>query len=238
MRLNIKAYVFLALAAMNLCMVALLGRRALEEIRGGAAGSGEMEVASDPVDPKYVALTFDDGPNEDYTEHLLDGLREREVRATFFLTGKCVSGNESIVKAIAGDGHRIGIHCWDHVDLTRLAPEEAFRQLQGTAEQIERITGEAPACVRPPYGSWNDTLDEFAAEELEALPIFWTVDSLDWKLQHTDRIVQKVVKEVKDGSIILMHDEFETSVEAAFRIIDILKAKGYTFVTADELMVD
>ena len=156
-----------------------------------------------------MALTFDDGPNARYTEALLDGLKEREVRASFFLVGQCIEGNEDTVRRMAEEGHLIGV-------------------------MIGAVTGRTPEYIRPPFGKWSSGLQEAVPMET----VLWSVDSLDWKLQDTDRIVRRVLKDTEDGDIILMHDEFQTSVEAAMEIIDNLLAKGYTFVTVDELTID
>ena len=107
-----------------------------------------------------------------------------------------------------------------------------------TKAQIERVTGKTVVYMRPPYGSWNEKLGQAVAEEFSMITAFWDVDSLDWKLQHVGKIVKKVESSVENGDVILMHDEFATSVEAAFQIIDNLMAKGYTFVTIDELLID
>ena len=194
---------------------------------GGWDGPGTEEVGA-------VALTFDDGPNARYTEALLDGLKEREVRASFFLVGQCIEGNEDTVRRMAEEGHLIGVHCMEHRDLTREPEEEAVRQLMDTAAMIGAVTGRTPEYIRPPFGKWSSGLQEAVPMET----VLWSVDSLDWKLQDTDRIVRRVLKDTEDGDIILMHDEFQTSVEAAMEIIDNLLAKGYTFVTVDELTID
>ncbi|MEE0221065.1 MAG: polysaccharide deacetylase family protein [Lachnospiraceae bacterium] len=194
---------------------------------GGWDGPGTEEVGA-------VALTFDDGPNARYTEALLDGLKEREVRASFFLVGQCIEGNEDTVRRMAEEGHLIGVHCMEHRDLTREPEEEAVRQLMDTAAMIGAVTGRMPEYIRPPFGKWSSGLQEAVPMET----VLWSVDSLDWKLQDTDRIVRRVLKDTEDGDIILMHDEFQTSVEAAMEIIDNLLAKGYTFVTVDELTID
>lgn len=184
--------------------------------------------------PKVVALTFDDGPNKKYTEKLLDGLKVRDVKASFFLIGECIEGNEDVVKRMEEEGHLIGVHCMYHTDLTKEAASDALEQLEETGAMIEEITGKKPEYVRPPYGKWSDSLREIIPME----PVFWNVDSIDWKLKDTSKIVKKVMKDTKNGDIILMHDEFSTSVEAAFQIIDNLLANGYTFVTVDELTID
>ena len=191
-------------------------------------------MQSSAVRPLQVALTFDDGPNPKYTKPLLDGLRERGIRVTFFLVGECIDGNEDLVKQMAKDGHLIGVHCLTHKDLTKEKLSDAAKELCDTREKIRAVTGDWPEYVRPPYGSWNAKLEE----AVDMIPVFWDVDSIDWRLKNTEKVTAKVVKDTEDGDIILMHDEFKTSVEAAFRIIDNLTAKGYTFVTVDELMVD
>lgn len=183
---------------------------------------------------KYVALTFDDGPNSRYTKPLLDGLRERGIRASFFLVGECIDGKEDLVKQMAEDGHLIGVHCMTHKDLTKEPLSDAKKEICETGEKIRAVTGVMPEYVRPPYGSWNAKLEE----AVDMIPVFWDVDSIDWRLKNTEKVTAKVLKDTEDGDIILMHDEFRTSVEAALRIIDNFTAKGYTFVTVDELMVD
>jgi len=222
-----------------------------EAVSGEAAGNGRGEAgrAENPVSDmpvidiygqqespqkKYVALTFDDGPNSKYTKPLLDGLKERGIRASFFLVGECIDGKEDLVKQMAADGHLIGVHCQTHKDLTKEKLSDAKKELCDTREKIQEVTGLTPEYVRPPYGSWNAKLEE----AVDMIPVFWDVDSIDWRLKNTEKVTAKVLKDTEDGDIILMHDEFKTSVEAALRIIDNLTAKGYTFVTVDELMVD
>ena len=188
-------------------------------------------------DIKVVALTFDDGPNRDYTERLLDGLKERNVKASFFLLGKCIEGNEALIERMAKEGHLIGIHGMDHVDLTKTDLRSAVEQIQNTADRLHAITGSRAEYIRPPFGSWNQQLEE-EVQKLQLITVFWDVDSLDWKRKDVGKIVKNVWKDVDNGDIILLHDEFSWSVEAAFRIIDKLRANGYTFVTVNELMVD
>lgn len=196
--------------------------------------ASDIPVQRENSAKKYVALTFDDGPNSKYTKPLLDGLRERGIRASFFLVGECIDGKEELVKQMAEDGHLIGVHCLTHKDLTKEKLSDAKQELCDTREKIQAVTGIQPEYVRPPYGIWNAKLEE----AVDMIPVFWDVDSIDWRLKNTEKVTAKVLKDTEDGDIILMHDEFKTSVEAALRIIDNLTAKGYTFVTVDELMVD
>lgn len=194
--------------------------------------SGTLE--KEPGSEKLVALTFDDGPHEGSTKRLLEGLKEREVKATFFLIGGSIEEKEELVKQMAQDGHLIGSHTFHHVQLTKLSLEEACQEITMTNEAITAVTGQSVEYIRPPYGSWNSKL-ECAVNMRE---VGWTVDPRDWDVKNTETIVKRVLKDVKDGSIILLHDVYDTSVEAAFQIIDELKAQGYTFVTVDRLLID
>ena len=184
--------------------------------------------------PKYIALTFDDGPSRKYTPLLLDCIKERGVHATFFLMGKNIEGEEDIVKRMSEEGHLIGNHSYEHIQLTKAGAKAVCEAVEHTQEQIEAITGKRPEYIRPPYGDWNEELEE----EIGMTPVLWSLDSLDWKLKDTGKIIHQVLKDVKDGDIILLHDIFPSSVEAALELIDILQKEGYVFVTADELLIE
>ncbi len=184
-------------------------------------------------DHPRAALTFDDGPNAKYTPMLLDGLRERGIHATFFLMGKNIEGKEEIVEQMHKDGHLIGNHTYDHVQLNKLPNDQACQQILKTNNAIYEITGEYPMYLRPPYGAWPKNLELCVT----MLPVFWDVDTLDWKSKNVQSVENIVQREVKDGSIILMHDSFQSSVEAALWIADMLTEQGYDLVTADELLV-
>ena len=188
---------------------------------------------SDEEHPK-IALTFDDGPHPVYTEELLDGLKKRKVLATFFLIGNNIEGNEEIVKRMAKEGHLIGSHTYNHVQLNKLSESKAKEEVLKGCNKIYETTGVYTSFVRPPFGEWKKNLDFCVT----MIPVSWNVDSLDWKLQNTEKIVKRVVKDVKEGDIILMHDIFETSVQAAFQIIDALEKENYEFVTVDELLLE
>ena len=187
---------------------------------------------SDEEHPK-IALTFDDGPHPVYTEELLDGLKKRKVMATFFLIGNNIEGNEEIVKRMAEEGHLIGSHTYNHVQLNKLSELKAKEEILKGCNKIYETTGVCPSFVRPPFGEWKKNLDFCVT----MLPVFWDVDTLDWKSQNIGSILSIVEKEVRDGSIILMHDGYQTSVDAALKIVDLFSEKGYVFVTADQLLV-
>lgn len=197
-------------------------------------GSDEaIKKTSAIYDEKIVAITFDDGPRKSSTGTLLEGLRERDVVATFFLVGENIENNKEIVKQMYEDGHLICNHTYTHTDLSKLKKEDALVEIDKTNELIEEIIGEKPAYIRPPGGAW----DEEIFFEIDMTPVFWNVDPSDWKRKDVNGIVDYVVNNTKDGSIILLHDIYDTSVAAALEIIDRLKDKGYVFVTVDEILI-
>lgn len=209
------------------------------KIKGVWQGNGtivQMEEGypAEKKEKKTVALTFDDGPHDKWTPLLLDGLRERGVKVTFFLMGENISGNEEIVRQMSRDGHLIGNHSFKHIQLTRAGMEEVCASFEKTGDLIEELTGSRPQYVRPPYGDWNEELEC----RTNLTTVLWDVDSLDWSYKNRRRVVNKVCREVEDGDIILMHDIFQSSQEAALEIIDRLQAEGWEFVTVDELMID
>lgn len=183
---------------------------------------------------KQIALTFDDGPHAVYTEILLDGLKERGVHATFFLIGASLKGKEEIVKRMSREGHIIGNHTYTHVPLNSLSMDAACVEIWKTNTALFDITGKIPIFIRPPYGLW----DEESACAAEMQSVLWNIDPEDWKYKNKEKIVELVVKKAKDGGIILLHDIYKTSVEAALEIVDRLEEAGYEFVTVDELLID
>lgn len=193
-----------------------------------AGGPAEVELESRPL----VALTFDDGPREATTGPLLDGLALREVPATFFLVGSRIGGNEDLVRRMAAEGHQIGVHTFDHVALKGLSRRDFDLQVGKTRAVLADLLGEGEFWLRPPYG----LIDQAAASWAGGPLILWSVDPEDWKDHDVDRIVAAVVEHVSDGDIILMHDIFASSEEAALRVVDALLAKGYCFVTVEQLM--
>lgn len=205
---------------------------ALHNLRTKIETDKKSEGAEEENQQPIVALTFDDGPIPGCTDTLLEGLRERGVCATFFLLGVNIDGNEELVKKMVAEGHLLGAHTQNHVNLPLLPLDEAMEQVTLTADKIETLTGQEVEYVRPPYGEWNETLEK----NIRQIPVGWSVDSRDWALQNTDAVTERVMNEVEDGDIILLHDCYDTSVEAAFRIIDELKERGFRLVTVDQLL--
>ena len=203
----------------------------MEDVREAC---GYVSASATPVEAPKIALTFDDGPSAAWTPALLDGLKERGVKATFFLIGENADKNPEIVKRMAEEGHLIGNHTYHHVELTKVSEKEARLELADTSAAIVRITGKEPEYMRPPFGAWQRKLEQ----EIRMLPVLWTIDPLDWTTENQDEIVNKVVTEAEENDIILLHDCYKSSVEAGLRIVDILQEEGFVFVTVDELLLN
>ena len=181
---------------------------------------------------KVVALTFDDGPNPATTNQALDTLSKYGIKATFFVLGKNISGNEEILKRMKADGHVIGNHSWSHPVLSKLSLDEAKKQITDTEDAITKVLGSSSKLMRPPYGAITDDI----RNSLDLSFIMWDVDSLDWKSKNEVAILTEIQRQVRNGSIILMHDIHAETVNALPKIIDYLKEQGYHFVTVPEML--
>mgnify|MGYP003457498289 CR=1 FL=1 len=225
----------------TLCLLQVLGisvyqnQKDEEEEETNKVDDAIAFVSSSMVEeqPK-IAITFDDGPSSQCTGRLLDGLKERNVKATFFLIGENAKENPELVKRLDEEGHLIGNHTYHHVEITKVSDEEAKKEILDTNKVITSITGKSVEYMRPPFGLWQRNLEM----EIEVLPVMWTIDPLDWTTENVDEIVNKVVTEAEENDIILLHDCYDSSVDAALRIIDILQKKGFEFVTVDQLIMN
>ena len=137
------------------------------------------------------------------------------------------------MKQIQEEGHLIGNHTYNHVQLDKISKEAAKEEIETTNQKIFEITGVYPAWLRPPYGEWRKNLDFYVV----MFPVLWDVDTLDWKSKNVDSIMKIVQSEVSDGAVILMHDAYQSSVDAALQIVDLLMAEEYEFVTVEELIL-
>ena len=181
---------------------------------------------------KVVALTFDDGPDGNTTPQALDILAKYKIKATFFVQGKNIAGNESILKRMQSEGHEVGNHSWNHPVLTKLSLEDAKKQLTDTEDAITKVLGKSSKLMRPPYGAISDDI----RNSLDLSFIMWDVDSLDWKSKNEAAILTEIQRQATNGSIILMHDIHQTSVNSLPKVIEYLQGQGYSFVTVSELL--
>lgn len=192
----------------------------------------KLEVPEKNGTEKLIALTFDDGPHPEFTGPLLDGLKERGIKATFFLVGTQIHYAPELVSRMAREGHQIGVHTYSHVKVAGLEREEFLLQVEGTRRLIYHLLGERELWLRPPYG----ILDENTVSWADGPLVLWSVDPEDWKDTDAERIREHIVANAGDGDIILLHDIYPTSVEAALEAADELKERGFRFVTVARLL--
>ena len=179
---------------------------------------------------KLLALTFDDGPSC-YTEELLDGLAERNAKATFFVIGEQIEGNEAILQRMKEEGHQIGNHSYNHAMLNKLSLNDAVQNIAQCDALLRQTLGDDTYWVRPPYGFVTD--QECCA--VAAPLIYWSIDTEDWSLRDAGKVAQEIIEQAEDGDIILLHDCYDTTVKAVMRAIDTLQEQDVEFVTVEEL---
>lgn len=189
--------------------------------------AGEAKIPDGP----YVALTFDDGPRDTTTTALLDGLAQRGVLATFFVIGENVEGNELLLQRMEGEGHQIGLHTYHHKSLAQLNSSDFYTEVDQLRETLTALLGRKDFMLRPPYGMMSAATQARAAAPI----ILWSVDPEDWSDRDTARQVSAILDKVQDGDIILLHDIYPASVDAALQVVDALMAQGFHFVTVEQL---
>ncbi len=187
--------------------------------------------AAEPEE-KLVALTFDDGPSGRFTRALLEGLEERGVKATFLLCGYRMEQYPALTEQIFREGHEIGIHGYSHDSLSTACKADVDREIRKTMALIPQ--GCTVRFLRTPGGQCGSGA-RAAAEDWGLSVLYWSVDPRDWATRDAAAVEQHVVGQVRDGDVILLHDMYDSSVEAALAIIDQLQSQGFRFVTVSQL---
>lgn len=188
------------------------------------------------VDQPYVAMTFDDGPSAANTPRLLDMLKQRNIKATFFLIGQNVAANPDIVRRILAEGHEIGNHTWTHPQLSKLGDDRVTTEITKTQEAIKEASGFTPTLLRPPYGAITPRQREWIENQFGLSVILWSVDPLDWKRPGPSVVTQRILSQARPGAIILSHDIHKQTIDAMPATLDGLIAKGYKFATVSQLI--
>ena len=188
------------------------------------------------IDGPYIAMTFDDGPSAVLTPRLLDILKQRNIKVTFFVLGQLVQEHPEIVQRAIAEGHEVGNHSWDHKALNKLGEGGLQHELADTSAEITKATGKPVTLMRPPYGATTPRLNRAIEKEYGMKVILWSVDPLDWKRPGPHAVEQRIVAGTKPGSIILSHDIHPGTIDAMPATLDALLAKGYKFVTVSELL--
>jgi peptidoglycan-N-acetylglucosamine deacetylase len=188
------------------------------------------------VDQPFIAMTFDDGPSAENTPRLLEMLKQRNIKATFFLIGQNAASNPEVVRRILADGHEIGNHSWTHPQLSKLSDDRVTAEITKTQEAIKSASGFTPTLLRPPYGAITPRQREWIENQFGLSIILWSVDPFDWKRPGASVITQRILTQVHPGAIILSHDIHKQTVDAMPATLDGLIRKGYKFVTVSQLI--
>lgn len=217
-------------AAAGKTYVYALTAYSLTNARSGVSNKIKLYV----IDPKkpMVALTYDDGPYTPATNKILDVLEKYNAHATFFVVGSRADEYSACIKRASSLGCEIGNHTYNHVSLSSASASTIKNELSKTNNKIKSITGIAPTIMRPPGGAFNSAVKSNCSMPM----IIWSVDTLDWKTHNTDKTIAAVKSNVKDGSIVLMHDLYVPTANAAETIVPWLIKQGYQLVTVSEMM--
>lgn len=226
----------LSIAAAALCMLFV----AAAAVSFGGAAQANAAMRKIPVyrvdtPSKTVSITFDAAWGADKTKGILDILDDFDVKATFFLVGFWVDNFNEIVKEIDRRGHEIGTHSETHPHMPKLSAQQMKSQLATSCAKITNLTGKQVSVFRPPFGDYNDQLIS-VCEEQGLIPIQWDVDSLDWKGLSAEAIHERVIKRVKNGSIVLFHNNSDNILKALPLVLQTLKLKGFSFAPVGELV--
>jgi peptidoglycan-N-acetylglucosamine deacetylase len=188
------------------------------------------------VDQPYVAMTFDDGPSAENTPRLLEMLKQRNIKATFFLIGQNAASNPDLVRRILAEGHEVGNHSWTHPQLSKLSDDRVTAEITKTQDAIKEAGGFTPTLLRPPYGAITARQREWIETRFGLNIILWSVDPFDWKRPGASVITQRILSQARPGAIILSHDIHKQTVDAMPATLDGLIAKGYKFATVSQLI--
>jgi len=228
-----------------LMAIALLAISALALLSAGFSGAAEvywsganrsLPIYSVGREDKKIAISFDCAWGTDHTDEILKNLKAGNVRATFFMVEFWTEKYPDYVKKIDEAGHEIGTHSATHSYMSKQSEQEIRTELKTSSEAIEKVTGKKVELFRPPYGDYDDLLVD-TAKDMGLYSIQWDVDSLDWKDLSASDIAERVISRVKNGSIILCHNNGLHTAEAVPIIIDTLRAKGFEFVPIGELIL-
>lgn len=190
-----------------------------------------VRIKRDITNKMLVALTFDDGPSSANTPRLLDILYEKDAPATFFMLGKMARANPDLVRRAEKEGNIVASHTMYHQNLVHISANAAKDDITESKAVFNDILSHEPTLTRPPYGNINGTVRDNVGTPM----ILWSVDTLDWQNKNTDEILAVIKEQIHDGAIILMHDIYDTTVDAIPVVINELRKEGYDFVTVPEL---
>lgn len=193
-----------------------------------------LEGSSLDLRPR-IALTFDDGPNPDYTVQVLDLLKQYQVRATFFMVGSSIERYPDLAKRVSEEGHYLGNHSYSHPDYSKLSDQAILEEVGQTQQIIKQITGKECQYYRMPYGAGGRRVYELISN---LTSITWNTDTGDWYLQNSSDIFNQIMSQLSDDMIVLLHDTNQNSVDVLAKLLPELKERGYVFVGPNEVKFD
>lgn len=194
-----------------------------------------------PIEPRdlssitgkpLIAVTFDDGPSAHTTIRLLDELQKRNMKVSFFVLGNRVEEYPQIVRREYMEGHTVGSHTYNHLNLINLTDYDVYKEISSTNNAIYNAIGQEVKYIRPPYGNTNDNIKKIG----NMTTVMWSVDTEDWKHRDAEYIKNKVKEKAHDGAVILLHDLYDTSIDGVLMAMDELHEQGYEFVSLDEMI--
>ncbi len=188
------------------------------------------------TDEPVIAMTFDDGPHPSNTPKLLDMLKERNIKATFFLVGERVRMYPQLVRRILAEGHEIGNHTYTHVSLTNRTDDQIRVELQRSADALREVAGYTTHLIRPPFGATSKRVEQWIFNEFGYSSILWSVDPQDWRRPGVSVVQSRLIKGAHRGAIMLAHDIHSPTITAMPKVFDELLGKGYHFVTVSQLI--
>lgn len=231
-------YIIITRRRLMLCLSVIL-TLVVASVGSAAAFAGSdrlLPIYCVETDKKQIAISFDAAWGNDDTQMLIDILAEYDVPATFFIVGAWVDKYPESVKALSDAGHQIQNHSNTHPYMTQLSSEQMVNEIESCNQKIAEITGVTPTLLRPPYGDYDNSVIS-TVDSCDMYTIQWSVDSLDWKENATpDSICQRVTSKVKNGSIVLFHNDADHTPEALPTILKCLKDEGYEFVFISDLI--
>lgn len=183
-----------------------------------------------------VAMTFDDGPHPRLTPVLLDMLKARGLRATFYVIGNRVEAHPRLVQRMLAEGHEVGNHSYSHPFLTKLGGEDVIRQLDATTRAVYRATGKVPVTMRPPYGALSSKQRLMVHQRRNLPTVLWSVDPQDWRRPGAGVVADRILRATRPGGIVLSHDIHSATIKAMPRTLDGLLGRGFQFVTVSEML--
>ena len=203
-----------------------------------SSGSRSLKTSYSSVKTNlpYIAMTFDDGPHPQNTPRLLNMLRERNIKATFYVTGRNVKLYPQLTRRIVAEGHEIGNHTWGHPNLQKMGNAQVRSELDRTRDIIVATTGVQPRTMRPPYGALSQSQRAWIFKDYGYPTILWSVDPEDWKKPGPSVVTSRIVNNTRNGGIVLAHDLHKSTIDAMPGSLDGLLRKGFKFVTVSQLL--